>query len=93
MVHSVNGDRGSSVLPIGGDDYMFLGRGKHVIVDGNDVKMSGSSGTNIVAGIENSGVEKLQAIQSTSASMKLALLEQMENADDYLLACNSGWSI
>lgn len=93
MVKSVNGDRGSSVIPIGGDDYMFLGRGHHVVLDNGDVKYSGSSGASIIEGIEASGNGKLASIRATSASMKLMSVERLDQPDEYLLICDKGWII
>lgn len=88
MVNSVNGNRGSSVIPVtesNDDDYVFLGRGRHVLLDGTDVYMSGLSGISLADGITASGNSKMTSIRSTSASMKLLLLLQIDNTDDYTL--------
>lgn len=87
MVRSVNGDRGSSVIPIPdtADDFLFLGRGRHVIVDGTDIHMNGSSGTSLEAGIIASGNSKRATVQSTAAIMRSLLMVQIGSTDDYVL--------
>ena len=87
MVKSVNGDRGSSVIPIPdtADDYLFLGRGRHVIINGTKVYMNGTSGTTLEAGITASGNSKMTSIRNVSASMKILQLLPIENSDDYIL--------
>ena len=87
MVRSVNGDRGSSVIPIPdtADDYVFLGRGRHVITDGSKMHMNGMSGTSLEDGITASGTTKRTAIRNTANTMKSLLLVQIENTDDYIL--------
>lgn len=102
MVHSVNGDRGSSVIPIGGDDWMFLGRGRHVWLDNNDIHMNGLSGNTLSAGIEASGVSKVNQANNAKASnvtnitnavnaSKCIVIEQIED-DDYMFYCG-GWPV
>lgn len=88
MVNSVNGDRGSSVIPIPDttDDYLFLGRGRHVIINGTKVYMNGTSGTTLEAGIIASGNSKMTSIRNVSASMKILQLLPIPNTtDDYIL--------
>ena len=94
MVNSVNGDRGSSVLPIPDttDDFVFLGRGRHVILNGSRVFMNGTSGTSLENGIVASGESKMTSIRNTSASMKLIQLISTETEGDYILAYG-GYSI
>lgn len=93
MVTSVNGMVGSSVTPVGGDDYMFLGRGNHVVADGNNIRMIASSSTSLNTGIANSMNSKISSVQETCASMKLIMLERIGSTSDYLLKCDSGWPL
>lgn len=91
MVTSVNGNRGSSVIPIDGDDWMFLGRGRHVWLDNQDVHMNGSSGILLAEGVTASGTTKIAQINSVGGTMKAMLLKELDSPEDYLLCCNSGW--
>ena len=93
MIKSVNGDRGSSVIPVTGDDWMFIGRGKHVWLDNNSVHMNGLSGNTLLDGINASGTAKTNSIKSTSSSMRLVLLEKIDNSEDYVMHCEAGWAI
>lgn len=85
MVYTVNGDRGNSVIPIGGDDWMFLGRGRHVWLDNNDVHFNGNSGVSLASGITASGTSKIAQIRSTAGIMKALLLEELDTVGDYRL--------
>lgn len=89
MVRSVNGDRGSSVLPIPdtADDYVFLGRGRHVVTDASKMHFNGMSGSSLEDGIVASGNSKRTTIQNVSNTMKSLLLVQIDNTDDYILKC------
>lgn len=93
MVRSVNGDRGSSVIPIKGDDYLYLGRGRHVWVDDGDVHMNGTSGQTLSQGIVASGNSKYNQMKNVGAAMKLMLLLPLETEGDFLLTCDSGWAL
>ena len=87
MVRSVNGDRGSSVIPIPdtADDYVFLGRGRHVITDGSKMHMNGLSGALLEDGIAASGNSKRATLRNVANTMKSLLLIQIGNTDDYIL--------
>jgi hypothetical protein len=85
MVNSVNGNRGSSVVPIGGDDWMYMGRGRHVWLDNSEVHLNGSSGSTLADGITASGVSKVNQIRNTANTMKALLLKEMATEGDYVL--------
>ncbi len=85
MVNSVNGNRGSSVIPISGDDWMYMGRGRHVWLDNSEVHLNGSSGSLLADGITASGVSKVNQIRSTANTMKALLLRETDIEGDYLL--------
>lgn len=103
MVRSLNGDIGSSVIPISGDDWMFLGRGRHVWLDDGNVHFSGSSGPTLSAGIETSGEGKIETtvnttnsnitrMQTTANRSALIVLEQIDDTDNYRFCCG-GWQV
>ena len=87
MVNSVNGNRGSSVIPISGDDWMYMGRGRHVWLDNSEVHLNGSRGRSLADGITASGVSKVNQIRGTANTMKALLLRETETDGDYLLVC------
>jgi len=93
MVRSINGDRGSSVIPIEGDDWLYLGRGRHVWIDDGDVHMNGTSGQTLSQGIVASGNSKYNQMKTVGAAMKLMLLLPLETEGDFLLTCDSGWAL
>lgn len=103
MVRSVNGDHGSSVIPISGDDWLFLGRGRHVWLDNNNVHMNGLSGSTLSSGIEESGVSKVNQANNAIApnvtkivnavnASKCVVVEKIDENDDYMFYCG-GWPI
>lgn len=83
MVKSVNGDRGNSVIPISGDDYLFLGRGRHVWLDDSDVYMSGSSGQTLGNGIVASGNSKKSQMNNVGATMKQIYFRELSESGDF----------
>jgi hypothetical protein len=85
MVNSVNGNRGSSVIPISGDDWMYMGRGRHVWLDNSEVYLNGSSGSSLADGITASGVSKVNQIRNTANTMKALLLIETATEGDYML--------
>lgn len=93
MVHSINGLRGSSVVPIGGDDYMYLGRGRHLWLDNNDIHMSGTTGNTLSQGIAASQNSKTIQMRAVAAAMKLMLLQELDTPGDFLMTCDSGYVI